>query len=324
MNMRAIRIAATGAADVLVERPAPVPEPGRGDVLIRLESIGVNFIDIYHRTGVYRVPMPFTPGQEGAGVVESVGADVTQVSPGDRVAWAMQMGSYAEYAVVAAWKAVRLPVGISMDIAAATMLQGMTAHYLTHDTFPLGPGHVALVQAAAGATGQLILQIGKLCGARMIASVGSPEKAEIARSAGADAVIIYQEADWPQQVKKLSGGAGVDVVYDSVGQATVQGSMASLRPRGYLALFGQASGVVAPMDPAALANGGSLFLTRPTLAHYATTAAEIERRTRELFGWYERGQLRIPIDRVFPLSAAASAHRHLESRQAKGKILLHP
>lgn len=324
MNMRAIRVEELGAADVLVERPVAVPEPGPGEALIRLESVGVNFIDIYHRTGVYKVPLPFTPGQEGAGLVEKVGEGVQQYKSGDRVAWAMQMGSYAEYAVVPAWKLVRLPVGIPMDVAAATMLQGMTAHYLTHDTFRLAPGHVALVQAAAGATGQLILQIGKLCGARMIASVGSPEKEEIARASGADDVIIYKNENWPQQVKNMTGGAGVDVVYDSVGQATVQGSMACLRPRGYLALFGQASGVVAPLDPAHLASGGSLYLTRPILSHYATTAAEIEGRTRELFGWVERGQLKITIDRIFPLSAAASAHRHLESRQAKGKILLHP
>jgi len=314
----------TGGADVLQPEEVALPQPGAGEVRVKLEASGVNFIDIYHRTGLYTVPLPYTPGQEGAGEVDAVGEGVTALRPGDRVAWAMHAGGYAEYAVIPTWKLVRLPEGMDAGLAAAMLLQGMTAHYLAVDTFPLQPGAQALIHAAAGGTGQLLVQIARLRGARVVAVVSTAEKAEIARRCGAEEVVFSSDPEWPQRARAWSGGRGVDVVYDSVGRATFAGSLVALRERGMLVLFGQASGPVPPFDPARLATGGSLYLTRPVLAHYATSAAEVQRRCGDLFTWLQEGCLQVAIARRFLLTEAAAAQAYLASRQALGKVLLVP
>ena len=322
--MLAIRIHKTGDSAVLQPDEVPMPQPGAGEVGIRVAASGVNFIDIYHRTGLDTVPLPYTLGQEGAGVVEFIGAGVEGVQPGDRVAWAMHSGGYAEYAIVPAWKAVHLPAELSFDLAASVMLQGMTAHYLSHDTYALQPGSQALVHAAAGGTGQLLVQIAKLRGARVLAVVSTEEKGRIARRCGAEEVILSTNPAWPQYAREWAGGKGVDVVYDSVGRSTFEGSLAALRSRGMLVLFGQASGAVPPLDPARLAAGGSLYLTRPVLASYASSADEVQRRCSDLFAWLKQGKLEVAIAARFPLQEAAASHLFLESRQALGKVILQP
>ncbi len=322
--MRAIRVHEYGGPEVLRPEEVPLPEPGPGEARVRLQAIGVNFIDIYHRTGLYPNPRPFTPGIEGAGIVEAVGPDVTEVRVGDRVAYALSLGAYAEYAVVPAWKLVPLPEGMDSLTAAAAMVQGLTAHYLTHSTRALGPGDTVLVHAAAGGTGRLIVQMAKLRGARVIGTVSTEEKARRAREAGADEVILYTQSDFEAEVKRLTDGRGVDVVYDSVGQATFEKSLNCLKPRGYMVLFGQSSGPVPPLDPLLLSTKGSLFLTRPHLMHYAQTRAELLERARDLFQWIQQGRVTLHIERVLALEEAAQAHRLLVERRSVGKLLLRP
>jgi NADPH2:quinone reductase len=300
-----------------------VPRPGTGQALVKVTFSGVNFLDIQYRVGrAHATPLPFVNGSEAAGVVESVGDGVTGVKAGDRVAWAMILGTYAEYAVVPASRLVPLPAKIDFKTAAAAMLQGMTAHYLTHSTYPLGPGDTALVHAAAGGVGALIVQAAKLRGAKVIATVGTDAKADIARSAGADEVIVYTRQDFEAEAKRLTHGRGVDVVYDAVGKSTFDKSLGSLRPRGYLALFGFASGPVAPFDPASLGTRGSLFLTRPGLNQHIATREELLERAEAVFNWLQEGAMKLRLDRVLPLAEAAEAHRALEARETSGKILL--
>ncbi len=322
--MQAIRIHAFGGPEVLRLDEVPTPEPGPGEARVRLEASGVNFVDIYFRTGSYRGSLPLTLGQEGAGVVEAVGAGVTEVQPGDRVVYSNAQGSYATRQVVAAWKLVQIPANIDTQVAAAVHLQGLTAQYLAESTFPLKPGDTALVHAAAGGVGGLLVQLAKRRGARVLATVGTQAKVEQARAAGADEVIVYSQSDFAAEARRLTGGRGVDVVYDSVGKDTFDKSLDSLRPRGCLVLYGQSSGAVPPMDPQTLNGKGSLFLTRPTLAHYTATRAELLHRTQELFDAISAGELDVRIARTFPLAEAAAAHTFLASRQALGKVLLIP
>lgn len=322
--MRAVRVGRTGGAEVLEPHDVADPEPGPGEARVRIEVAGVNFIDVYHRTGLYPKPLPFTPGVEGAGVVDAVGPDVQAVAVGDRVAWAMHPGSYAEAAVVPAWRLVRVPEALSLDIAAALMVQGMTAHYLVTSTYDLGADDVAVVHAAAGGVGLLLVQLARARGATVIGTCSTAEKAARVREAGADHVIRYDQTPFRPEVERLTDGAGATVVYDSVGQATFRDSLASLRPRGMLVLFGQSSGKVEPFDPAELARGGSLFLTRPALADYARDRREVEWRAGELFERAIGGELAVTIHETLPLDDAAAAHRILESRATTGKVLLRP
>jgi NADPH2:quinone reductase len=322
--MKAVRVHEFGKAEALTYEEVEKPEPGEREARVKVEAIGVNFIDIYLRDGRYPRPLPFTPGNEAGGIVDAVGPNVTDVKPGDRVAYAMVPGSYAEYAIVPAWKLVQIPAEVDVQEATAVILQGLTAHYLTHSTYPLKQGETALVHAAGGGTGQLLVQIAKLRGARVIGTVSTEEKAELAREAGADEVITYTQIDFEAEVKRLTDNVGVDVVYESVGKDTFDKSLNCLRPRGYLALFGQASGAVPPFDPQTLNPKGSLFLTRPTLGHYISNRAELLERANDLFKWMAEGKLKVRVDRTFPLTQAADAHRYLEGRQSKGKILLIP
>jgi NADPH:quinone reductase len=322
--MNAIRISQTGGPEQLVFTEVNTPSCGPTDVLVRIDAAGVNFIDVYHRTGLYKLDLPFTPGMEGAGTVEQVGSEVIGFKPGDRVAYAMTRGSYAEYAVVPENNLVAVPQGITTETAAATMLQGMTAHYLTSSTYPLKAGDTALVHAAAGGTGQIIVQLAKAAGARVIATVGTEEKAKIARAAGADEVILYDKQDFAAEARRLTNGRGVDVVYDSVGAPTWEKSLDSLRPRGLLASFGNAGGAVPPFAPITLAGKGSLYLTRPTLAHYIANREELVWRADELFTAILAGKLKIAVDKKYGLPEAAEAHRYLEGRNTKGKLLLVP
>jgi NADPH2:quinone reductase len=322
--MRAVRIHEYGGLEVLRLEDVPLPEPGPGEARVKLQASGVNFIDIYQRTGQYPLPLPLILGGEAAGVVDAVGPGVEDLRPGDRVVYASHPGAYAEYAVVPAWKLVRVPDSLDIRQAAAVMLQGLTAHYLTHSTYPLKPGDVALVHAAAGGVGHLLVQIAKQRGARVIGTVSTEEKARLARESGADEVIVYTKADFEAEVKRLTGGRGVDVVYDSVGQATFDKSLNCLRPRGMMVLFGQSSGRVPPFDPQILNVKGSLFLTRPSLGPYIADRAELLWRANDLFTWLASGQLQVRIDQVFPLAEAAQAHRYLEERRTKGKVLLIP
>ena len=320
--MKAIQVKEPGGPEQLQLVEVPVPVPGPGQALVRIAASGVNFIDIYFRTGLYKAELPVTIGSEAAGIVEAVGADVTEVAPGDRVAYAMVRGSYAEYAVVPAAQLVKVPDGIDLDSAAAVMLQGMTAHYLTHSTFPLSSGQSCLVHAAAGGAGRLIAQMAKARGARVFGTVSTEQKAAIAVEAGVDHPIIYTATDFEAELKRLTSGAGVDVVYDSVGKTTFEKSLACLRPRGMMVLFGQSSGSVPPLDPQILNTRGSLFLTRPSLAHYLLSRDELLWRAGDVFAAMERGQLVLRIDHAFPLEQAAEAHRALESRSTTGKLIL--
>lgn len=322
--MHAIRVHAVGGPEVLRYEEVPLPEPGPGQARVKVEAAGVNFIDIYYRTGQYRTNPPLILGSEAAGVVDAVGPGVTEVQVGDRVAYALEQGAYAEYAVVSSWRLVPVPDGVDLKVAAAAFLQGLTAHYLSHSTYPLKSGDTALVHAAAGGVGGLLVQVAKRLGARVIATVSNEEKAQEAREAGADEIILYTQVDFAAETKRLTGGRGVDVVYDSVGKDTFWGSLDSLRPRGYLVLYGQSSAAVEPVDPQVLNAKGSLFLTRPTLGHYIADRAELLERAEELFNWIAAGELKVRIAATYPLADTAEAHRFLESRRAKGKVLLVP
>ncbi len=322
--MKAIRIHQFGAADVMQLDDVPTPEPKAGEVRVKLAAAGLNYIDIYHRTGAYSMELPFTPGQEGAGEVDAVGEGVTDLKPGDRVAYAMGPASYAEYVVLPAERTVPVPAGVDLQTAAATMLQGMTAHYCAVSTYPIQPGDQALVHAAAGGVGQLLVQIIKQRGGWVVGTVSTEEKAALARAAGADETILYTQQDFEEEVKRLTGGRGVDVVYDSVGKSTFLKGLNCLRPRGYMVLYGQASGPVDPIDPQLLNQKGALFLTRPTLGPYIATREELLQRANDLFEWIQAGKLKVNIDQTFSLADAAEAHRYMEGRQTKGKVLLVP
>ncbi|HZS51556.1 MAG TPA: quinone oxidoreductase [Bryobacterales bacterium] len=322
--MKAIRVHQTGGPEVLQYEEIPMPTPGPGEALVKIEAAGVNFIDIYFRQGLYKAPLPLTLGLEAAGVVEAVGPEATHVEPGDRVAYAGIPGAYSQYAVAPAARLVKLPEGVDARSGAAAMLQGMTAHYLATSTFPLRPGHTALVHAAAGGVGLLLIQIAKMRGARVLGTVSTEEKARLAREAGADEVIIYTAQDFEAEAKRFTGGAGLDVVYDSVGRSTWEKSMKSLRPRGMLVLYGNASGPVPPVDPLLLSQRGSLFLTRPRLGDYTASREELLDRAGDVLGWIAAGKLRLRIEHVFPLEQAAKAQEELAGRRTTGKILLIP
>ena len=322
--MLAIRIHETGGAENLRADEIPVPVPAAGEVRFRVEAAGLNFIDTYKRSGLYAMPLPFIVGQEAAGIVTAVGTGVTGFQVGDRVATVSAGGAYAQEAIAPAAQLVRVPAGVESKLAAAVLLQGMTAHYLACDTWALKAGDTALIHAAAGGTGLLLTQIAKLRGARVLATVGNDEKAALAREAGADAVCVYSRENFTDAARAFSGGRGVDVVYDGVGKATFEGSLNSLRPRGMLVSFGNASGAVPPFAPLLLSQKGSLFFTRPTLAHYTLTAAELSARANDLFTWIAAGKLRVRIGATFSLTQAADAHRALEGRATTGKVLLVP
>ena len=321
--MKAIRIHNHGGPEVLKYEEAPLPEPGPGEARIKLAAIGVNYIDTYHRTGLYPSSLPFTPGMEGAGTIAALGPGESPFRPGDRVAYAMTKGSYAEYAVVPVHTLVRLPDDVDFRLGAAVMLQGLTAHYLTHSTYPLKEGDTVLLHAAGGATGLLLTQMAKRLGATVYGTASSDEKLRLAREAGADVVIRYTDVDFEEEVKRLTDGTGVDVVYDSVGKATFEKSLNCLKTRGYLVLFGQSSGAVEPVRPTILA-AKSLYLTRPVLSHYVQHRAELEQRSRDLFSWLADGSLHVRIGLELPLSEAQEAHQRLQDRSRVGKILLIP
>ncbi|NCC34036.1 MAG: quinone oxidoreductase [Chloroflexia bacterium] len=322
--MRAIHVHATGGPEVLQLVDITPPEPGPGQVRVHVAAIGLNFIDTYHRTGLYKLPLPFTPGMEFAGTIDALGAGVTGWAVGDRVATASGSGGYAEYALAPAERLVAVPAEVALNQAAAVMLQGMTAHYLVTSTYPLKSGETCLVHAAAGGVGLLLVQMAKAIGARVIGTVSTEAKAALARGAGADEVILYASEPFPQRVRELTDGRGVDVVYDSVGATTWEGSLDSLRPRGMMVTFGNASGPVPPVSPLVLSSKGSLFLTRPTLAHYIATSEELAWRAGDIFTWIGRGDLNVRIDRSYALADAAAAHRALEGRETTGKVLILP
>lgn len=323
-DMKAIQIQSTGGPEVLELAELPIPEPGPGQVLIRVEATGVNFIEVYFRKGVYKTAFPLIPGSEAAGTVEELGPGVNGFKTGDAVASTAVIGSYAEYALVPAAQLVKVPDGLSLECAAAVLLQGMTAHYLTRSTYPLKAGETALVHAGAGGVGLLLTQMAVRIGARVISTVSTEAKAALSREAGASDVILYTEQEFEPEVKRLTGGKGVDVVYDSVGKTTFDGSLNCLRPRGMLALFGASSGAVPPFDPISLNSKGSLFLTRPTLWHYIATRAELEWRASDVLGWAASGELKVRTEHTYPLAEAAQAQIDLEERKTTGKILLVP
>lgn len=321
--MKAIRIHTLGGPETLRFEDIRDPAPAEGQALVHVEAVGVNFIDVYHRTGLYKVPsLPVTLGQEAAGTVEAVGAGVSGLARGDRVAYAGVMGSYAEKATVPADRLVKLPEGVSAREGAAVMLQGMTAHYLACSTYPLKPEDVCLVHAGAGGVGLLLIQIAKLRGARVLASTSTEEKAALAREAGADEVILYSRQDFAAEARRLTGGRGVQVVYDGVGRATFDRSLDSLARRGTMVLFGQASGPVPPFDPTVLNAKGSIFLTRPSLFHYIAEKEDLSSRAHEVLGWIKEGRLKLRIGLELPLGEAGAAHRALEGRITTGKVLL--
>ena len=320
--MKAVQVREPGGPEKMETVDVPVPVPGPGQALVRIAASGVNFIDIYFRSGLYKSDLPITLGSEAAGTVESIGPNVTHVAPGDRVAYAMVRGSYAEYAAVPETSLVKIPDTIDFESAAAAMLQGMTAHYLTHSTFPLNTGQSCLVHAAAGGAGRLTAQMAKIRGARVIGTVSTEEKAAVAAKAGVDHPIVYTAVDFEAEVKRITGGTGVDVVYDSVGKTTFDKSLACLRPRGMMVLFGQSSGPVTAFEPQILNTRGSIFLTRPSLAHYLLSREELLWRAGDVFTAIERGELALRVDHVFPLAEAGAAHRALESRATTGKLIL--
>ena len=327
--MHAIQVTEHGGPEVMQWIELETPAPIKAEVLVRLEAAGVNFIDVYFRTGAYPAELPAIPGLEGAGVVEAVGPDVTALRVGDRVAWsdrvgASRGGTYATHVIVPEARAVLVPPEVELPVAAAAMLQGMTAHYLSHTTFPLGPSHTCLIHAAAGGVGLLLCQMAKKRGARVIGTVSTAEKAALAQKAGADEIIRYTEQDFAPEAKRLTGGRGVDVVYDSVGKTTFEKSLDALAPRGMLVLFGQSSGRVGPFDPQVLNGKGSLFLTRPSLYHYVRTRHELTARAVDVLSWVKRGELDVRIGATFPLARAADAHRALEGRTTTGKVVLVP
>ena len=321
--MKAIQVKQTGGPEVLQLADLPIPQPKLNEAVVKIAASGVNFIDVYQREGRYNVPLPFVLGQEGAGTVTAVGSEVKSVKPGDRVAWSSILGSYAEYAAVPGERLVQVPQGVSDQQAAAVMLQGMTAHYLSHDTFPLKRGQTALVHAAAGGLGLLLVQMAHNRGVRVIATVSTEEKAKLARQAGADEVILYTQVDFEAETKRLTEGKGLDVVYDSVGKTTFEKGLNVLRPRGMMVLFGGSSGPVPPLDPIRLAKG-SLYLTRPTLHQYTATTEELRGRSSALFNMIAEGKLKLRIEHTYSLADAAKAHRDLEGRKTTGKLLLIP
>ena len=322
--MQAIQVSQAGGPEVLIPVDLPVPSPKPNEAVVQIKAAGVNFIDVYLREGRYPAPLPFVNGQEAAGVVTEVGSEVTTVQPGDRVAYASSAGSYAEYAAVPASRLVKIPAELDFEQAAAAMLQGMTAHYLLYSSYPLKAGETALIHAAAGGVGQLLVQMAKKIGARVIATAGTQEKAQLARDAGADECIVYTETDFETETRRLTNGEGVHVVYDGVGKATFDKDLEVLRPRGYLVLFGGASGAVPPFDLIKLSQKGSLFITRPTLAHYTATREELEWRANDVLQSIARGDLKLRIHKIYPLAEAAQAHRDLEGRKTTGKLLLKP
>jgi NADPH2:quinone reductase len=323
--MRAVLVHQHGGPEVLVVQDLPTPDPGPGELRVDVAAAGVNFIDVYYRTGAYPLQTPFIVGSEGAGVVSAVGTGVTGFLVGDHVAWAMVPGAgYAEQVIVPSGRTVPVPGGIDDEAAAAVLLQGMTAHYLTRSTYPARPGETALVHAAAGGVGLLLTQVLSTRGVRVIATTSTEDKAALARAAGAADVIRYDREDVAGEVSRLTDGRGVDVVYDGVGRATFEGSIDSLRPRGMFVLYGAASGPVAPVDPSLLQSKGSLFFTRPTLAHYAAARAELLERARELFAWVASGELSVRVGARYTLEQAQQAHRDLEGRRTTGKSLIIP
>jgi NADPH2:quinone reductase len=319
--MRAVYIEQNGGVEALIYGERPKPEPAAGEVLVKVAISGVNFVDTYHRTGLYKLPLPAIVGSEGAGIVEQVGEGVTGFKPGDRVAYAMARGSYAEYHAVPQKLLAHVPAAVDLQDAAAVMLQGMTAYYLTHSTFVLKPGHTALVHAAAGGTGRLLVQMAAMQGARVIATAGTEAKAALAREAGASEVVIYDQVDWPAEVKRLTGGLGVDVVYDSVGQSTFSKGLDCLKLRGMMVSFGQSSGPVAPLDILTLSAKGSLYVTRPTLANHISVG-EIAQSTGDIFEWIVEKKLKLRVEHIYKLSEAAQAQMDLEGRRTTGKLIL--
>jgi len=326
--MKAIQVKQTGGPEAMELVDLPVPQPKSNEAVVKIQAAGVNFIDVYNREGRYKAPLPFVLGQEAAGVVSAVGSDlrenVRDVAIGDRVAYTMTLGSYAEYAAVPADRLVKIPTGVGEREAAAAMLQGMTAHYLAYDTYPLKKGETALIHAAAGGVGLLLVQMAHNLGVRVIATVSTEEKAKLARAAGADEVILYTQTDFEAETKRLTGGKGVDVVYDSVGKTTFDKGLNLLRPRGMMVLFGGSSGPVAPIDPLVLTQKGSIFLTRPSLGNYIATARELQQRAGAVFGMIRDGKLKLRIEHVYPLAQVQQAHRDLEGRKTTGKLLLLP
>jgi NADPH2:quinone reductase len=322
--MKAIQVKQPGGPEAMELVELPVPEPKANEAVVKLAASGVNFIDVYFREGRYKAPLPLVVGQEGAGMVTAVGADVPSLKPGDRVAWSGPLGAYAEYAAVPADRVVPIPSGVTDQQAASATLQGMTAHYLSHDTYPLKPGETALVHAAAGGVGLLLTQMAHNLGARVIATVSTDEKAKLAREAGADEVILYTQSDFEVETKRLTGGKGVDVVYDSVGKTTFEKGLNVLRPRGMMVLFGGSSGAVPPFDLIALSQKGSLYVTRPSLGNYIATREELMSRSGAVFGMIAAGKLKLRIDHLYPLGEAQRAHRELEGRKTTGKLLLIP
>jgi NADPH2:quinone reductase len=322
--MKAVRIHKFGGPEVMQVEEVPTPSPQAGQALVRLAAAGLNYIDVYQRTGLYPNALPYTMGLEGSGVVAAVGPDVTGFKEGDPVAYTGIPGSYAEYVLVPAARLVQMPKGLAVKVGAAAMLQGMTAHYLAYSTYPLKPGDACLIHAAAGGVGLLLVQMAKQCGARVFGTVSTEEKAALAREAGADEIILYTRQDFEAEVKRFTDGKGVQVVYDSVGKTTFDQSINCLAPLGYLVLYGQASGPVPPFDLAVLSGKGSLFLTRPTLGHYTADRASLEKRAGDVLGWIASGKLTLRMEHNFALRDAAKAHASLEGRQTTGKVLLIP
>jgi len=322
--MKAIQVKQVGGPEAMEYLDIPVPQPKANEAVVKLAASGVNFIDVYFREGRYKTTLPFTPGQEGAGAVTAVGAEVKSLKVGDRVAWTTVLGSYAQYAAVPADRLVTIPQGVTEEQAAATMLQGMTAHYLSHDTYPLKRGETALIHAAAGGVGLLLVQMAHNLGARVIATVSTEEKAKLAREAGADDVILYTQTDFETETKRLMNGKGLDVIYDSVGKTTFEKGLNLLRPRGMMVLFGASSGAVPPFDLITLSQKGSLYVTRPSLANYIATREELVARSGAVFGMIAAGKLKLRAEHSYPLEQAQQAHRDLEGRKTTGKILLIP
>jgi len=322
--MKAIQIKQVGGPEVMQAVDIPTPEPKPNEAVVKLAASGVNFIDVYYREGRYKATPPFILGQEGAGEVTAVGGEVKSLKPGDRVAWCGQLGAYAEYAAVPADRLVQIPIGVSEQQAAAAMLQGMTAHYLSHDTFRLKKGDTALVHAAAGGVGLLLVQMAHNIGVRVIGTVSTEEKAGLARAAGAEDIIFYTQADFEAETKKLTGGKGVDVVYDSVGKTTFEKGLNVLRPRGMMVLFGASSGAVPPFDLITLSQKGSLYVTRPSLMNYIADRKELLARSGDVFQMLATGNLKLRVQHTYPLADAPKAHRDLESRKTTGKLLLMP
>ncbi len=322
--MKAILVHHTGGPEDLNYEEVDIPKPAPGQALVKIAASGVNFIDVYQRIGLYKLPIPFTLGQEAAGVIEALGEGATGFAVGDRVAYTSVLGAYAEYAAVPTKMLVHVPEGIDLKVAAGAMLQGMTAHYLTHSTFPLKKGDTALVHAAAGGAGLLIVQMAKALGAKVIGTMSTEAKAAVARKAGADETILYTTQDFETEVKRITDGKGVDVVYDSVGATTFLKSLGCIRPRGMMVSFGQSSGPAAPIDPLLLSQRGSLFLTRPTLAFHIATPEELAWRASDVLNGIKSGQLNIHIEKTYKLADVRQAHRDLESRKTTGKLVLTP